>query len=279
MYLSVPKVDKPDEMVKLNGLFVDYHFAETMGMKLILGSDFNETKTNAGVLVNESAIKALGLKEILGEQTAFGQVSGVVNDFNMYSIHEAIRPMIIGLNPSMCHEIAVKMNSDNLPNTINFLRDTWKATGGTTSFDFEFTDDKLNQIYDSDIRFSKTIGLMAVISIIIASLGLFGLSLFMSRQRTKEIGIRKVNGAKISEVMILLNKDFVKWVAIAFVIATPIAWYAMHHWLENFAYKTEISWWIFALAGILALGIALLTVSWQSWKAATRNPVEALRYE
>jgi len=101
----------------------------------------------------------------------------------------------------------------------------------------------------------------------------------ISNERTKEIGIRKVNGAKIWEVMALLNKDFVKWVAIAFVIATPIAWYAMNKWLQNFAYKTELSWWIFALAGLLALGIALLTVSWQSWRAARRNPVEALRYE
>lgn len=99
------------------------------------------------------------------------------------------------------------------------------------------------------------------------------------KKRTKEIGIRKINGAKTSEILTMLNKDFMKWVAIAFVIATPIAWYAMHKWLENFAYKTELSWWIFALAGVLALGIALLTVSWQSWKAATRNPVEALRYE
>jgi putative ABC transport system permease protein len=99
------------------------------------------------------------------------------------------------------------------------------------------------------------------------------------QHRTKEIGIRKVNGAKISEILAMLNKDFVKWVAIAFVIATPIAWYAMNKWLENFAYKTELSWWIFALAGMLALGIALLTVSLQSWRAATRNPVEALRYE
>ena len=118
-----------------------------------------------------------------------------------------------------------------------------------------------------------------ILSIFIAVLGLFGLSLFVLDQRTKEIGVRRVNGAKISEVMVMLNKDFVKWITIAFVIATPIAWYAMNRWLENFAYKTELSWWIFALAGLMALAIALLTVSWQSWKAATRNPVEALRYE
>jgi putative ABC transport system permease protein len=110
-------------------------------------------------------------------------------------------------------------------------------------------------------------------------MGLLSLAIFNTKQRIKEIGIRKVNGATIQEVMTLLNRDFVKWVAIAFVVATPVAWYAMHKWLENFAYKTELSWWIFALAGLMAIGIALLTVSWQSWKAATRNPVEALRYE
>jgi putative ABC transport system permease protein len=110
-------------------------------------------------------------------------------------------------------------------------------------------------------------------------MGILGQIFLISLNRTKEIGIRKVNGARISEIIAMLNKDFIKWVAIAFVIATPIAYYAMNKWLENFAYKTELSWWIFALAGLLALGIALLTVSWQSWKAATRNPVEALRYE
>jgi putative ABC transport system permease protein len=126
---------------------------------------------------------------------------------------------------------------------------------------------------------AKAITLFSLIAIAIAALGILGLSIFMGEVRIKEIGIRKINGAKISEVMAMLNIDFMKWVAIAFVIATPIAWFAMNKWLENFAYKTELSWWIFALAGMLALGIALLTVSWQSWRAATKNPVESLRYE
>ncbi|WP_025864018.1 ABC transporter permease [Prolixibacter bellariivorans] len=257
----------------------DYHFAQTMGMHVLLGSDFDETRNSSGVLINQSAIKALGLKDIIGEKTAFGTVVGVVNDFNMYSLHQSITPMIIVLNPAMCREVAIRISTNNIPGTIGFLKKEWKASGGTTAFNFRFTDDALQDIYESDIRFSKIIGLMAVIAIFIASLGLFGLSLFLSRQRIKEIGIRKVNGAKVSEVMTLLNMDFIKWVGIAFVIATPMAWFAMNKWLENFAYKTSLSWWIFALAGILALGIALLTVSWQSWRAATRNPVEALRYE
>ena len=120
---------------------------------------------------------------------------------------------------------------------------------------------------------------MAMIAITLCCMGLFALALFHINARIKEIGIRKVNGAQVWEVMTLLNRNFIRWILIAAIIAIPIAWYAMNRWLENFAYKTELSWWIFALAGMLALGIALLTVSWQSWRAATRNPVEALRYE
>jgi putative ABC transport system permease protein len=279
MTISIPKVDEPEKIVTVYGLFVDYHFVRTMGLKLLQGTDFDETKNNSGVIVNESAIKALGLKEIIGEKTVFGSIIGVVSDFNMYSIHEAINPMIIGLNPSMCHEIAVRMNTDNVQQTLSFLKDSWKATGGVTPFQFEFTNDILKKLYESDIRFSETIGLMAIIAILIASLGLFGLSLLISQQKTKEIGIRRINGAKIIEVIIMLNRDFVKWLVIAFVIACPVALYPMLRWLKTFAYRTELSWWIFALTGLLALGITILTISWQSWRAATRNPVEALRYE
>jgi putative ABC transport system permease protein len=127
--------------------------------------------------------------------------------------------------------------------------------------------------------FGKIFRYGSAFAIFISCLGLVGLVLGSTEQRRKEIGIRKVNGARISEILAMLNKDFIKWVAIAFVVACPIAYYAMHKWLENFAYKTSLNWWIFALAGLLALGIALLTVSWQSWRAAARNPVEALRYE
>ncbi len=134
---------------------------------------------------------------------------------------------------------------------------------------------------DSIKKYSKLLKklVLSLIAIFIACIGLFGLSSMLLDKRTKEIGIRKVNGARVSEVLALLNRDFVKWVAIAFVIATPIAYYVMHRWLESFAYKTSLNWWVFALAGFLALVIALLTVSFQSWKAANRNPIEAIRYE
>jgi putative ABC transport system permease protein len=126
---------------------------------------------------------------------------------------------------------------------------------------------------------AKAVTLFSLIAISIAALGILGLSIYMGESRIKEIGIRKINGARISEVMTMFNIDLFKWIAIAFLIATPIAWFITNKWLENFAYKTTLSWWIFILAGLLALGIALLTVSWQSWRAATRNPVESLRYE
>jgi putative ABC transport system permease protein len=134
-------------------------------------------------------------------------------------------------------------------------------------------------MYQKEERFASTIGFFALLAVVISCIGILGLAIFSSERRTKEIGIRKVNGAKIWQVMLMLNMDFVKWIAIAFVIATPIAYYAMDKWLQNFAYRTPLSWWVFALAGLLALSIALLTVSWQSWLAARRNPIEALRYE
>jgi putative ABC transport system permease protein len=148
-----------------------------------------------------------------------------------------------------------------------------------TPFNYQFYDEWIQTIYEKEEKQAYAIQLFSILAIIISCFGLVGIMKHITNRKTKEIGIHKVNGATITEVMVMLNKDFAKWVAIAFIIATPIAWYAMHKWLQNFAYKTELSWWIFALAGIIALSIALLTVSWQSWRATTRNPVEALRYE
>jgi putative ABC transport system permease protein len=279
MKINMPMVNEPDKIVAVDGLFVDYNFATAMGIKVVQGSDFDESKANGGVLVNQLAVKTLGLKEVIGEKTVFGTVIGVIDDFNMYSLHEAVNPLIIGLNPGMCRDIAVRIKTDNIPGAIASLKKTWAETGGTTAFEYEFTNDILRRMYESDIRFSRTTGLLAAIAILIASLGLLGLSLLTARQKIKEIGVRKVMGARTREVVTLLNRDFVICVVIAFVIAVPIAWLAMNRWLEGFAYKTGISWWIFVVAGFLALAITLLTVTYQSFRVAVRNPVEAIRYE
>ena len=161
-----------------------------------------------------------------------------------------------------------------------FIEKTWMTYNvSDTPFSFEYLDDRFNNLYKSEENMKTIFSYFMFVAISIAILGMVGLSVFLIERRTKEIGIRKINGASIPNVIILLNKNFVKWVAIALLIAVPIAYYAMHRWLQNFAYKTGISWWLFVLAGLIAIGIALLSVSLQSWWAATRNPVDALRYE
>jgi putative ABC transport system permease protein len=173
----------------------------------------------------------------------------------------------------------MKIQSNNIPYVISKVTTEYKKYFKDQYFEYYFLDDFFNAQYKSHIQLFRCYLLFSIMAIIITSLSLFGLVLMASVSRTKEIGIRKVNGAKVTELLTMLNKDYLRWMTIAFVIATPVAWYTMHFWLQNFAYKTAISWWIFALAGLLALAIAMLTVSWQSWRAATRNPVEALRYE
>ena len=178
--------------------------------------------------------------------------------------------------------VNVKLVPDNfnrISKTIGEIKTAWNEVSPGFPFEFKFIDQQVEELYKSEMIFEKIFRFGSFFAILISCLGLFGLVLGSTEQRRKEIGIRKVNGAKIGEVLLMLNKDFIKWVLISFVIASPLAWFIMNKWLENFAYKTTLSWWIFALAGVLALGIALLTVSWQSWRAATKNPVEALRYE
>jgi putative ABC transport system permease protein len=204
-----------------------------------------------------------------------------VKDFHYKSVNEPIGSLLIQ-NKSYASYCLLSLRTKDfltLNNTIQEIKTLTSGLSPSFPVDISFFDQAVEKMYQSELQFRRTFSLFAGCAIVICCLGILAMSLFMCQRRIKEIGIRKVNGARISEVITMLNKDFVKWVAIAFVFAAPIAWYVMHKWLENFAYKTELSWWIFALAGVLALGIALLTVSWQSWKAATRNPVEALRYE
>ena len=206
---------------------------------------------------------------------------GVAEDFNYNSAHESIGDFVFRLDEARnrARFAHIRLDNGSLHAGMDAIKRVWNEYYPNQEMDYFFMDEKIAQQYKAETILSRILFVFSSIGILISIIGISALALFISQQRTKEIGIRKVNGAKISEVMALLNKDFVKWVAIAFVIATPIAYYAMNKWLENFAYKTTLSWWIFALAGMLALGIALLIVSWQSWKAATRNPVEALRYE
>jgi len=209
------------------------------------------------------------------------KIVGVAEDFNYNSAHENIGDFIFALDElrNRARFIHIRLGEGSLHAGMDAIKTVWNESYPNQSMNYFFIDEKIAQQYKAETILSRILFAFSSIGILLSIIGISALSLFISQQRTKEIGIRKVNGASISEILALLNLRFVRWVLIAFVIATPIAWYATTKWLESFAYKTELSWWIFALAGLLALGIALMTVSWQSWRAATRNPIEALRYE
>jgi putative ABC transport system permease protein len=230
----------------------------------------------------------MGFKDPIGKEfysdlskTRKVRVIGVVNDFNFRSLHHKVEPLLLSplKKGDYWRYIEIKGNTPNRKILLAEISNAWNKVAGNEYMNYSFFDDRIVVLYEKEMKARRSIGLFSLIAILISCFGLLGTVLNITNEKTKEIGIRKVNGAKVWEVITMLNKDFVKWVIIAFVIATPVAYYVMAKWLENFAYKTALSWWIFALAGLLALGIALLTVSWQSWKAAIRNPVEALRYE
>jgi putative ABC transport system permease protein len=275
---------------------IDTSFTGTYGLRLAAGNNLSLVDSSRYILVNEELAKQLNFKtpdEAVGKEVMLFHnpnfkvfISGVVKDYHYDPFYSKIRPTFLIQDPNGSHVAGIKvaMNpgnhyADQLQRVLSYTESSWKSVFENEPYSYEFLDDVIRGYYTSEKNSSVLISIFALITIFIACLGIYGLALYSSQQRSKEIGIRKINGAKVSEVMSMLNEDFVKWVAIAFVLATPVAWYVMNQWLENFAYKTTLNWWIFALAGLLALGIALLTVSWQSWKAATRNPVEALRYE
>jgi putative ABC transport system permease protein len=268
-------------------LSADAVFFRIMGLELVKGRFYTDTLSTdrSKVVVNESFLREHNIGDPLGIKFNMNnkeyEISGVVKDFHFKPVNKPITPLLIRNEPyaSYCL-ISLQTASFKSLNTI--IRDI-KASASELSPSFpvevDLLDKEIENMYKSELEFGHTFSLFAGCAIIICCLGILAIALFVSQRRIKEIGIRKVNGARIPEILAMLNGDLIKWVGIAFVIATPVAWYAMHKWLQSFAYKTAVSWWIFALAGIMALFIAVLTVSWQSWRAATRNPVEALRYE
>jgi putative ABC transport system permease protein len=268
-------------------LEIDKDFVNTYGVHLKEGYMPGDTScpySGTQYLLNESAVKKLGWNNPLGKRLSChngkeGFVTGIIGDFHFKSLHEQIEPLFLFMRESNPKYLTVKLNTTGIAGSIEYIQKHWNKMAPDSPFEYFFYDTFYDQLYKKESSFGRIIFIFSTIAILIACLGLFGLSVFFSDKRTKEIGIRKVNGATIAEIMFLLNKVFVKWIFLAFIIATPIAWYAMNKWLQTFEYKIGLSWWIFGLAGIIALLIALITVSWQSWRTSTRNPVESLRYE
>ena len=291
-FLDLKRSDKTGEEAKYLEIYpIDHDFTKTYKMNIIAGKNLPENNARNKFLLNEEAVKLFGFtsnEDAIGRMLVFRnsppmRIEGVVKNFHQQSLDKQFTPIAFTHNQTFGwlpqKYITIQLNASNLRGTMAQIDNTWNKFFKSSSYDYFFIDKYFNQQYKSNENFGIVFGVFTGLTIFIAALGLLGLALFAAQRRTKEIGIRKVNGAKISEILSMLNKDFLKWVAIAFGVACPIAYYAMSKWLANFAYKTELSWWIFALAGLIAMGIALLTVSIQSWRAATRNPVESLRYE
>lgn len=277
------------QAVLLNNWTVDVDYVQTMGLKIAKGRNFSLDfpSDTMGVLINEATAAFFGEEDPIGkhfsnydndDNLVAYKILGVVEDFNYKSLRQTIEPLIIHLGRSS-GLMTLRFQSDNIPNFIQQIEDNWKTVSTDAPFSYSFMDDRFNRMYLAEQRIGKIIATFAFLAIFIACIGLIGLATFMAQQRTKEIGIRKVLGASPIQLVNLLSKDFLKLVLIAFVIATPIAWLAMGKWLENFAYRVELEWWMFVGAGVAALGIAFLTVSWQSVRAALVNPIESLKSE
>jgi putative ABC transport system permease protein len=270
-----------DQPVSFQEFVVDSSFFEMM--------EINITPTTAayskeGIWLNQYAVDKLGLDPLpVSFKSNYGEESvlGITNNFNIESLHNELGFLILrqlGKN-EYPWRILVQLQSGDVISTFDQVKKAYLDYTGGMPFDSGFFDDHIQSWYDSEKRTASIVSYFALLSIVISIMGIFAMAVFYNQQKIKEIGIRKVNGATVFEIVKMLNVDFVKWVAVAFVVACPIAYYAMNKWLQNFPYKTQIHWWVFVLAGIFALAIALITVSWQTWRAARRNPVEALRYE
>ncbi|MFQ5632724.1 MAG: ABC transporter permease [bacterium] len=270
---------------------VDSDFGKLFNLEITHGRDFSEerdgNKNSKAFILNERAVEELDSStgKIVGKRlddpdwNASGQVVGVAKNFHYRSLHSEIAPLVIKMDPKFVRFLSVRVQSQNLNEHLLFLEDVWNALFSNSPFYYTFLDDELGRLYASEERVAQLFNLFTAIAIAISCLGLLGLAAFAAEQRTKEIGIRKVLGATVANVATLLTKDFIKLVLIANILAWPLAWLAINKWLQNFAYRIEISWWVFALAGGLALVIALLTVSTQAMRAALANPVESLRYD
>jgi putative ABC transport system permease protein len=271
--------------IHINKYHVDYDYIKTLGMQMVSGRYFApDYADSASVVLNEAAVKEFGFKgDPLGKSIiTSGQheltIIGVVKDFHYTSVKDKIAPlvMVLGNNKG---GLIVKIKTAGIEGLLSTLKNDWNSFSPNGPFSYNFIDDRFAAVYKSEERTGKIFSVFAIISIIIASLGLLGLSAFSIAQRTKEIGVRKVLGAKVNQVVVLLAKDFLYMVLVAFIVAVPLTWFAMYKWLQEFAYRINIGWAVFVIAGGIAMAIALITVSLQAIKAAIANPVKSLRTE
>ena len=276
------KVD--GKQIQMQAWPIDDRFIDFFGIEMQEGRAFRQGKADVdNFILNEKAVQQFGWEKPLEKRFeglgAEGEVTGVCKNFNFASLKGEITPMVFWRTDDRKFNILIKTRGGNFTQIRKYIEETARRFDPEGTFEVHFLDEALEQLYNKETRMARFIEFVSLWTMLLALTGLLGLIVFISRDKVKEIGIRKVNGASVFEVVRMLNKNVLVWLGIAFIIATPVAYYAMSRWLENFAYKTTLSWWIFAVAGLASLFVALLTVSWQSLRAASRNPVEALKYE
>ncbi|MBK1441164.1 ABC transporter permease [Parapedobacter sp. ISTM3] len=282
----VHPLDAPSQWVKTLRYDVDEHYIPTLGIELAAGRNFSKAfgTDSLSAIVNEAAVRAFGWANgALGQILVNGdnrhlRVVGVVKDFHFRSLHERITPLVMVMNDNFGNLI-VKAKPGNLAGLLQTMEERYDALHPDLPFSYSFLDERINNMYTVERKTGTVLGVFAGLTIFVACLGLLGLVTFMAHQRTKEIGVRKVLGATVGGIVRLLIRDFAKLIGIALVVASPISWWAMNNWLADFAYRIDIQWWMFAVAGLAAGVIALLTISWQAVRAAMANPVDSLRDE
>lgn len=270
-------------------LRVDHDYIPTFGMELAAGRNFSKdmpTDSREAFILNETAVRRIGwsstqeaIEQEFGYGVRRGRIIGVVKDFHFESMHQQIAPIVLLISSHSLNQIAIRIRPDDIPGTLTFLKECWQEYRPDYPFSYYFIDERFDQLYRSEEKLHQIFGVFAFLAIFVACLGLFGLASFTSEKRTKEIGIRKVMGASVPRVVTLLVMTFLKWVLVANIVALPLTWIVMSRWLQNFAYRTGFSLWIYLQSAVLALAVALFTVSYQAVKAAMAKPVESLRYE
>ncbi|MBS1933627.1 MAG: ABC transporter permease [Bacteroidetes bacterium] len=277
------------QVANIDVYFVDFDFIKQYGMHIVAGRSFSRefaTDTANKMVVNESVVRLLGYsspEQAIGKKFEQwgrkGEIIGVVKNFHYKSLQEEIKPLTMRIEPTGFGMLSIKLSTTNLSSTIKEIGKKWEQAIPHRPFDYSFLDESFDQQYRAEDRFGNLFFNFAVLAIFISCLGLLGLASYSTIQRTKEIGVRKVLGASVSNIVNLLSLEFIKLVVVAFVIAVPVAWFGMHKWLMDFAYRTNINWWVFVLAGVAATFIAFITISFQAIKAAVANPVKSLRSE
>ncbi|MDX2068331.1 MAG: FtsX-like permease family protein, partial [Haliscomenobacter sp.] len=276
----------PKDQILFSNTAVDPGFLKTYRIELVEGRDFQKGNLNdtLSVIFNELAIKRMGLKDPIGQTIDLWdnkvKIIGVTKNFHFNSIHSQIEPFFFTFNPEWRSLASLKLDGTRpAPETISAIEQVFKKHNPAYPFEYDFVDKDFNELYKSEQLIGKLARVFSFLAIFVACLGLFGLAAFSAEQRVKEIGVRKVLGASLSNIVLLMSREFLLLVAISILVASPIAWYLMDAWLDDYTYRIQISWWVFAVVAMLTLGIAFVTVSFQSIRAALADPVKSLRSE